>query len=399
MDKFEQQKRLGIFFSLYIAQSIPMSFFSTVIPVLMRQENFSMTTITLLQLIKVPWLIKFFWSPLVDRNTDSLRSYKKWIFSSELCYAALIVGVSILDIKTDMILIAVLILLSFIASATQDIATDALAVRSFDRKNKSMVNSMQSMGSFAGTLVGSGVLLLIYKNVGWGIVLPCLAVFVMLAIIPLMLQKRDTPLIAKHTKANKGDLISFFKQKGISKQIIYLVLSYSGLIGILSTLRPYMVDLGYTITEIGLISGIIGTGCGFVASYFGGRIIKKYGRYRSRIIFSVAALATASYFLIFSLFKDCGHAIYLGVCFLWASYGLSTVVVYTTSMDKSREGREGTDFTIQTVITHLSSMIIAIFSGKLIDSFGITTLYSVEVLLTIVTLVFSIFAFRVKRRR
>ncbi|MFI3261298.1 MAG: MFS transporter [Rikenellaceae bacterium] len=398
MDKFEQQKRLGVFFGLYIAQSIPMSFFSTVIPVLMRQENFSMTTITLLQLIKVPWLIKFLWSPLVDRNTGSLGSYKKWIFSSELCYAALIFGVSLLDIKTDMILIAVLILLSFIASATQDIATDALAVRSFDRKNKSMVNSMQSMGSFAGTLVGSGVLLLIYKKIGWDVVLPCLAVFVMLAIVPLMMQKRSTPLIPKHTKATKGDLLSFFKQKGISKQIIYLILSYSGLIGILSTLRPYMVDLGYTIVEIGFISGIIGTGCGFIASYFGGRIVKKYGRYRSRIIFALCALTTAVYFLIFSMFKDCGHAIYVGVCLLWASYGLSTVIVYTTAMDKSREGREGTDFTIQTVLTHLSSMIIAIFSGRIIDSFGISTLYSVEVLFTIITLLYSIFAFKVKRK-
>ena len=31
---------LATFFCLYIAQTIPMSFFSTVIPVMMRQENF-----------------------------------------------------------------------------------------------------------------------------------------------------------------------------------------------------------------------------------------------------------------------------------------------------------------------------------------------------------------------
>lgn len=398
MEKFEHQKRLGLFFSLYIAQSIPMSFFSTVIPVLMRQENFSMTTITLLQLIKVPWLIKFLWSPMVDRNTDSLRSYKKWILFSELCYASLIFSVSLLDIKTDMVLIAVLILLSFIASATQDIATDALAVRSFSEGNKSMVNSMQSMGSFAGTIIGSGILLLVYKKMGWGHVLPALAVFVMLAIVPLMLQKRSTPLNPKYTKASRKDLLSFFKQKGISKQIIYLILSYSSLIGILSTLRPFMVDLGYTILEIGLISGIIGTSFGFVASYFGGKIIKKYGQYRSRIYFSIAALLTTVYFAIFSCFEDCGHSLYVGVCLLWATYALSTVIVYTTSMDKSREGREGTDFTIQTVITHFSSMIIAICSGKIFDAFGVTTLYSVEALLAVITLSFSILAFKKKSK-
>ncbi len=394
MSNIDNRKRLGIFFSLYIAQSIPMSFFSTVVPVLMRQEEFSMTTIALLQLIKIPWLIKFLWSPFIDRTTSSLRSYKKWIFSSELCYAILIISVSLLDIKTDMMLVAVLILLSFIASATQDIATDALAIRSFDKKNKSMVNSMQSMGSFAGTLVGSGVLLLIYKEVGWSIVLPALSLFVMLAIVPLMLQKRETPLIPKYTKASKKDILSFFKQKGIATQIIYLMLVYSGLIGILSSLRPYMVDLGYSIQEIGFQSGIIGTACGFGASYIGGRVVKRFGRYRSRIAFAGMAVITSVYFLIFSLFQDCGYALYIGICLLWATYGISTIIVYTTAMDRSREGREGTDFTLQTVLTHFSSIVIAIASGRIIDMFSMKTLYSVEIFLALTTLLFSIFAFK-----
>ena len=34
---------LATFFCLYIAQTIPMSFFSTVIPVMMRQEDFSLS--------------------------------------------------------------------------------------------------------------------------------------------------------------------------------------------------------------------------------------------------------------------------------------------------------------------------------------------------------------------
>ncbi len=52
---------LATFFCLYIAQTIPMSFFSTVIPVMMRQENFSLSAIGLLQLIKLPWILKFLW--------------------------------------------------------------------------------------------------------------------------------------------------------------------------------------------------------------------------------------------------------------------------------------------------------------------------------------------------
>jgi hypothetical protein len=33
-----------------------------------------------------------------------------------------------------------------------------------------------------------------------------------------------------------------------------------------------------------------------------------------------------------------------------------------------RKGREGTDFTLQIVMTHLSSLIIAVMSGKVADA-------------------------------
>ena len=57
--------KFPVLFSLYIAQSIPMSFFSTVVPIIMRQENFSLSSIGMLQLVKLPWLLKFLWAPIV----------------------------------------------------------------------------------------------------------------------------------------------------------------------------------------------------------------------------------------------------------------------------------------------------------------------------------------------
>ena len=78
--------------------------------------------------------------------------------------------VGLLDIQTDLYLIIGLVFLSLIASATQDIATDTLAVLSFGKSDKSLVNSMQSMGSFGGTLIGTGILLLVLQHYGWHVV-------------------------------------------------------------------------------------------------------------------------------------------------------------------------------------------------------------------------------------
>lgn len=391
----EKTYNLATFFCLYIAQTIPMSFFSTVIPVMMRQENFTLSAIGLLQLIKLPWIVKFLWSPFVDRHTTTTGDYKRWIFSSELIYAIIIFSVALLDFKTDFYTILTLIIISFVASATQDIATDALAVLSFSRKDKSMVNSMQSMGSFGGSMAGSGVLLLLFHQIGWNSLLPCLAVFVLVMLLPLFFNKsiQITPKLPQQ-RAKKADVLYFFTQRGIWKQIGFLFLYYSGLIGTLAMVRPWLVDLGYTIQEIGMMSGVAGTFMGFVSSFIGGVIIRKIGRWRARILFSVFVLMATLYFLGLSYTLPTTVLLYFGIFLLWGSYGMATIVVYTTAMDCVRPGREGTDFTIQTVITHLSGMIMAILSGRIADMTGYHGLFFFETCIAVTSLVYILTVFR-----
>ncbi|MCD8178208.1 MAG: MFS transporter [Tannerellaceae bacterium] len=387
--------KLGTFFCLYIAQTIPMSFFSTVLPVMMRQENFSLSAIGLLQLIKLPWIFKFLWSPFVDRHTVTVSDFKKWIFSSELIYAILIFMVAFLDFQTDFYGILALIILSFIASATQDIATDALAVLFFSRKDKSLANSMQSMGSFGGTMIGSGVLLLLFKQFGWNSLLPCLALFVLVALLPLLFNKKIEITRDKEvTRAKKADVIYFFTQQGIWKQIGFLFLFYSGLIGTLAMVKPWLVDLGYDMKDIGFMNGVAGTFMGFVASFAGGFIVRRIGRYKARILFASFILCTTLYFLWISFSVPSAALLYLGVFLLWGSYGMATIIVYTTAMDCVRPGREGTDFTIQTVLTHLSSMIIAIGSGKLADFTGYSRLFLFESSLALISLIYILIVFK-----
>ena len=386
---------LGTFLSLYIAQSIPMSFFSTVLPVIMRQENFSLASIGLLQLIKLPWIFKFLWSPFVDRNCVTTNHFKRWIFSSELIYAGLIFAVSFLDFKLDFYLILMLIILSFIASATQDIATDALAVLSFNKRDKSLVNSMQSMGSFLGSMLGSGLLLLLFRQFGWNNLLPCLALFVFVALLPLFLNKKLEIQAPETTvRAKKADFIYFFNQKGIWRQVGFLFLFYSGLIGTLAMLKPYMVDQGYDMQEIGLMYGIVGTSVGAIASFAGGFIMRRIGRHASRVFFAAVIFITAVFFTLITFLNPSSTVLYAGIFLIWGSYGMATIVVYTTAMDCVRPGREGTDFTIQTVVTHLSSMCIAILSGKLADLWGYQGLFCFQATMALTSLIYVLTVFK-----
>lgn len=404
--------------SLYLAQSIPMSFFSTIVPVIMRQENYSLAMIGLLQLIKLPWIFKFLWAPLVDRYGNSADNYKRWVFGSEFVYAAIIISIGFLNLQFNFPLIVTLMVIAFIASATQDIATDAFAIMILKKEERSIGNSMQSAGSFLGTMAGSGILLIMYHYFGWQGLMFCLAGFVILALIPLYFYKfRPHELKEENTKssavqchhhkrvkfkdslsnpASMKDIGLFFKQKGILRRIILLFFFYSGIIGILSLMKPFLVDNGFTMKQIGIISGICGTASGALSAIFGGHLIHRIGRKKSLYIFAVISFLVALYF-VWLLTGHMSHMqLYTAVVLLWISYGMSSVGVYTISMDIVRKGREGTDFTIQIVITHLSALLITIASGKLADVIGFRGLFIIESIMAALILAGLPFLYREK---
>jgi MFS family permease len=404
-------KKYSTLLSLYLAQSIPMSFFSTIVPVIMRQEKYSLAMIGLLQLIKLPWIFKFLWAPIVDRYTSNDASYKRWIFTSELVYAIIIIAIGFFNLQFHFMLIVAMMIVAFIASGTQDIATDAFAIKILKKEERSIGNSMQSAGSFLGTMTGSGVMLVLYHYFGWQGMMFCLAAFVMLALIPLYFYKskethkksihedlqktevndnvetKDNEYVHKGIgrghdltvkKAGFKDIGLFFKQKGIARRLVLLFFFYSGIIGILSLMKPFLVDHGFTVKQIGIISGICGTASGALSALLGGFLIKKYGRKTCLYLFASFSLLVTLWFIFMLQFGMSHLELYTAVVMLWMSYGMSSVAIYTISMDIVRKGREGTDFTIQIVITHLSALIITILSGKLADIIGFKGLFIVE---------------------
>ena len=374
--------------NLYLAQSIPMSFFSTVLPVIMRENHFSLTSIGLIQLVKLPWLLKFIWAPVVDSAQGKLKSYKKWIIASELLYALTIFSIAFFDLETDFKLIVILLLIAFTASATQDIATDAFSYLILKKNERGIGGSVQTIGNFLGAVIGSGLLLIIYYYFGWKILISSLAMFVALALIPLWLYTpRETNQSQKTIpKVKFNDLFRFFRQDYMKYRVALLFLIYSGIIGILTMLKPWMVDLGYSIKEIGIYSGLIGPAAGVIFAYIAGKLIKIKGhRYMLKLILGLFLFINI-YFYLISRQKPSYLLLQVGIIAIWGIYSMTTVFVYAFLMDRIRDGREGTDFTLQIVLAHFGSLIIAVLSGKTAHIFGYTGLYLIGIFISLLLL-------------
>ncbi len=373
--------------SLYVAQSIPMSFFTTVVPVIMRQQHYSLESIGLMQLVKLPWILKFLWAPYVDRTGSSTKGYRRWIYYSEGFYAISIASIAFFRPEDHIMAALFMMVLAITASATQDIATDAWAILTLKKDERSLGNSMQSVGSFAGAFMGSGVLLVVYHYLGWSSLLLALSFFVLLALLPLALYR---PLNVKRRRPRSKsvsfrDIGGFFMQKGILPHILFLLVFHSSLTGIMTMVKPYMIDLGYNARDVGIAAGIFGTVMGAVSALGAGFIMRRIRREKAAIIFSVFNLIPVLAFLVFHRLGNQLIVIYPMIALLWAAYAMGMVLLFTTAMDNVRHCREGTDFTIQIVLVHLGSLVMAVSSGRIAEVLSYSGLFGVELFAGIVT--------------
>lgn len=386
---------LATFFCLYIAQFIPSTFITTAMQVSMRQANYGLATIGLLHLVHIPWLVKFLWAPMVDRQCSNLPNYRRFILLMESVYALSIMCIGLLDISADIYFIFVLVFLSMFASATQDIATDGLAVRAFGKGDHSAVNSMQSMGRYAGAFLGSGIFIVMLDHFGWSVVFPLLGLVAWFMVGPLQFNKKIhiEPRSPKQ-RAKLMDFMWFFSRKEIIPHVIFLLLYFMGIIGIIANVRPYMVDLGYNMKEIGVWFGMVGTATSFVMAWVAHVLIRRIGMYRARLMVAFMIVTAPLYFLLLTFISPTLPLLVGGLLLVKTCHAFASIVVYTTAMDCVRDGREGTDFTIQVVVVHLSSSLISIISGGVGEWLDYRGLYLIELGIALVSLIYVIRVFK-----
>lgn len=121
--------KLIALFLLYFVQALPYGFQSRYLPILMRKQGISLTSLGLYKLLLIPWICKFFISAFV---VDAYKTKKFWLLFTMFMLSAL----SFLAIFfEDFYQLALVIFLLNVASATQDICVDWFAISSLRQED------------------------------------------------------------------------------------------------------------------------------------------------------------------------------------------------------------------------------------------------------------------------
>jgi PAT family beta-lactamase induction signal transducer AmpG len=362
---------LALLLALYIAQGIPNGFFSQALPVLLRERGVSLEAISLSSLLALPWTLKFLWAPLLDRTLTP----RLWILGLQAVTTVLLAALAGFDPARALPACLALVLLVNAASATQDVATDGLAVSLLDHDLRGLGNGVQVAGFRVGMILGGGALLMASAWLGWAPVMLLMASLVALTTAPLLLAPKvgRSPLApGPSTSFNPW---SWVLLPGALRWSLVLLVWKVGDYLATTMLKPWMVDHGLSADQIGLLLGIGGFGTGLVGAGLGGLWMPRFERRDALVLFGLLQASGVLGYAAVVLLDDAGAPLVAAILYEHFVGGLGTVALFTAMMDASRPGHAGTDYTVQASIVVFSSGVGAAVSGLIAGSFGYPSLY------------------------
>jgi MFS transporter, PAT family, beta-lactamase induction signal transducer AmpG len=259
---------------LYFTQGFPFGIYDRTMGIYLRQQNVSLAEIGLVSSVGLAWSLKPFWAPLVD----TFGTYRAWILGS----LAVLCGAMAMFAATpaaSTMFWAAAILLAF-ASATQDIAIDALTIRITPDDMIGKINSIRVTAARIAFIAMGGGLATLSDRIGWGgaFLSAAALAFVVLVVVALFVP-RDAGQMERHENLFKA-LGRWLKRNG--PLVFLIVLIYRlGDSALRPMIAPYWIDRGYTATEAGNVTTTIGMVCVIAGAIGGGWFVTRFGIFKA----------------------------------------------------------------------------------------------------------------------
>ncbi len=392
-------QRLGILLTLYIAQGLPTGIFSQALPAILRSYNVSLTVIGFSGLLAIPWALKFLWSPYVDKyHSTHMGRSRSWILPMQALAVLLLIVIAFFnpyDLATTQgvySLFALMFLLNLFA-ATQDIATDALAVRSLSYEERSYGNSVQVGGYRLGLIVGGGLLLYLVDVWDWQLSFLLMASLLVLMSVPILLYREPVVEVSpSEVHLSYQQVFKSFTSTPAFKAWFWVLVTYKVGDGLGSAMvKPMLVDMGFKLQQIGLFVSVLGSVATLLGAVLGGLLTRSLGRYQAMLGFGLLqAFGLASYAILSWQWHNTGQVnnllVYTINAFDHFAGGLATVALLSAVMDQCRRDHAGTDFTLQVSILAIFGGSAGLLAGVVADLIGYTAYYLLSAAIAVLLL-------------
>ena len=382
--------------ALYVAQGIPWGFITVTFVTYLAAEGFAAKDLALLLTLgTLPWSLKFFWGPVIDRyQYRPMGRRRPWILIAQSgMILILTLMIFFIDIENDVKTIAYMFLVYNVFTSLQDVSTDALAVDILKPHELEKVNSYMFTSKTLGGMIGGAGLGTIISITGIrGALILQIPILLVIILVPLFMRERPGEILFPwsdeeyvptndETTQNQnfkeiiGKVKTAFSLKSTQLGIVLSI--FMSLSHFLIPLLPllFVRELDWSEEKFNATKGGLILVLTMVAYLVGGQLGKMFGG-KSVIIYGAltGALVSVAWGMTESLWSSTFYLV-----FIWSLstfvMALVSINIYSLMMRITWGEVGGTQFTGYMAMMNLSAIIGYQIAGPLSERFDYPTLF------------------------
>jgi len=349
---------------------VPLLMTISILQAWMKESGIDLSTIGLFGLVGIPYSLKFLWAPFLDRfSLPFLGRRRGWLLVSQILIIVTILGISNIDITSQLTGLVMLCLGLTFLSATQDILIDAFRRENVSEKHLPLASSLYIIGYRVAMAIVGSLGFILSDSISFNMVYLCLSGLMMVGIITTLISD-EGDFIIKSRESIIEPFIDYFRK---NKSLIILAFIFIYKIGDMLAFFmsvPYYLDLEYTKSQIGYMK-FIGTWMTLLGSFIGGILLVKYNNIMKGLFyFGILQMVSTFGYVILSwvepnLILLCSVGSFESFC-----SGLGTAVFISYIALLTNIKFTGTQYALLSSFVAIPRTIFTSQTGFLVESIG-----------------------------
>jgi MFS transporter, PAT family, beta-lactamase induction signal transducer AmpG len=248
------------------------------------------TTIGVMSYVAMPYLLKVLWAPLIDRYPVPLLGRRRgWMLVTQVALAASIALLALQNPALSLGAVGACALAITFFSATQDIAFDAYRTDVSTPSERGVAAAASNLGYRTAAWLASAAALIVADHFGWRLAFLILAGLMLAFCVATMLapSSHNSYRPRSLTESIVEPLRELLGTRNALALLSVVLIFKVGDAFANKLFTPFMMDVGFSKTEIAVIVKGLFTASALFGSLLGGVLMVRLGLLRSMLIFGV----------------------------------------------------------------------------------------------------------------
>jgi PAT family beta-lactamase induction signal transducer AmpG len=303
---------MAVLLVLGFASGLPLYLTSRTLQAWMRSAGIDLATIGVFSLTALPYSLKWIWAPLMDRYVPPFLGRRRgWLIVIQVALLVAIAAMALQDPRRGLRLLAVNAVAIALFSAAQDVVIDAYRADILAEREMGAGAAIWVLGYRIALLVTGALAFTLADRMPWPLVYLGLAGLMLIGIAGTLYARE--PALPERPPRSLAEAIvlpfqEFWRRMGAwGAPLVLLFIVIFKLPDYLaaSMATPFLLDVGFSQTDIGAVQGGLGILATIVGALAGGALVARIGINRSLwIVGALQAISNLAYYGLAHVGRD-----------------------------------------------------------------------------------------------